>query len=71
MNFSWEAPMNTRVRVFLHGFVFILGLALIVAGIDGAQHGAVVIGIIVAGVSVQQFLKTKKATKDDRLGHAP
>ncbi len=63
--------MNTRMRVFLHGFVFLLGLALIVAGIVTAKHGAVVLGIIVAGVSVQQFLKVKKATKDERLGHAP
>lgn len=58
--------MNTRVRVFLHGLVLILALTLIVGGIVTAKYGAIVIGIIVAGVSVQQFLKTNKATKDER-----
>lgn len=63
--------MITRVHVFLHGLVLILGLTLIVGGIVTEKYGAVVIGIIVAGVSVQQFLKTNKATTDRRLGHAP
>jgi hypothetical protein len=66
-----EVSMNTRVRLFVHALVLVLGLALIVGGIVTAKYGAVVIGIIVAGVNVQQFLKSKKATKDERLGHAP
>ena len=48
-----------------------LGLALIVGGIVAAKYGAVVIGIIVAGVNVQQFLKANKATKGERLGNMP
>ena len=63
--------MNTQVRLIVHALVLVLGLALIVGGIVTAKHGAVVIGIIVAGVSVQQFLKTNKATKDEQLRHAP
>ena len=63
--------MNTQVRLIVHALVLVLGLALIVGGIVTAKNGAVVIGIIVAGVNVQQFLKTKKATKSERLGHAP
>ena len=63
--------MNTRVRLFVHGLVLVLGLTLIVGGIITAKYGAVVIGIIVAGVNVQQFLKANKATKGERLGHVP
>ena len=63
--------MNTRVRLSVHGLVLVLGLALIVGGIVTAKYGAVVIGIIVAGVNVQQFLKANKATKGERLGNMP
>ena len=63
--------MNTRVRLFVHGLVLVLALALIVGGIVTAKYGAVVIGIIVAGVNAQQFLKKNEATKDERSGHAP
>lgn len=63
--------MNTRWRLFVHALVLVLGLALIVGGIVTAKYGAVVIGIIVAGVNVQQFLKMNKATTDKRLGHTP
>jgi len=66
-----EVSMNTRVRLFVHGLVLVLGLTLIVGGIVAAKYGAVVIGIIVAGVNVQQFLKANKATKGERLGHVP
>ncbi len=66
-----EVSMNTQVRLIVHALVLVLGLALIVGGIVTATYGAVVIGIIVAGVNVQQFLKTNKPTKDERLGHAP
>lgn len=63
--------MNTRVRLFVHGLVLVLGLALIVGGIVAAKSGAVVIGLIVAAVNAQQFLKKNKATKDEHLEHAP
>lgn len=64
-----EAPLNTQVRLFVYPLVLVMGLALIVGGIVAAKYGAVVIGIVVSGVSAQQFLKTYNATKDKRLGH--
>jgi len=70
-NFLMEVSMNTRVRLFMHGLVLVLGLALIVGGIVTEKSGAIVIGLSVAAVYVQQFLKKNKATKDERLGHAP
>ena len=54
--------MNTRVRVFLHGLVLILALTLIVGGIVTAKYGAIVIGIIVAGVSAARGAGTGAAT---------
>jgi hypothetical protein len=66
-----KVSMNTQVRLIVHAVVLVLGLALVVGGIVTAKYGAVVIGIIVAGVNVQQFLKTNKTTKDERSGHAP
>ena len=63
--------MNTQVRLIVHALLIVLGLALIVGGIFAAKYGAVVIGIIVAGVNVQQFLKANKATKGERLGNVP
>jgi len=63
--------MNTQVRLIVHALLIVLGLALIVGGIVAAKYGAVVIGIIVAGVNVQQFLKANKATKGERLGNVP
>ena len=66
-----EVSMNTRVRLLVQALVLVLGLVLIVGGIITTKYGAVVVGIIVAGVSVQQFLKTNSATNDERSGHAP
>jgi hypothetical protein len=66
-----EVSMNTQVRLIVHALLIVLGLALIVGGIVAAKYGAVVIGIIVAGVNVQQFLKANKATKGERLGNVP
>ena len=63
--------MNTQVRLIVHALLIVLGLALIVGGIVAGKYGAVVIGIIVAGVNVQQFLKANKATKGERLGNVP
>jgi hypothetical protein len=65
-----EVSMNSRVRLFVHGLVLVLGLALIIGGIVTAKYGAIVIGIIVAGVNAQHFFATTKATKDERLRHA-
>ncbi len=63
--------MNTRVRLFVCGLVLVLGLVLVGGGIITDKSGAIVIGLIVAAVSVQLFLKKDRAMKDERLGHAP
>ena len=63
--------MKAQVRLVVHGLLFVLGLVLMVWGIVAAKYGGAVIGLIVAAVNVQQFLKKNKAMKDERLGHAP
>jgi hypothetical protein len=66
MEVSMDASGSSIVSVL----VFALGLALLVGGIITGKHGAVVIGLIVAAVSVQQLLKKNKLTNDERSGHA-
>jgi len=62
--------MQISVRLIVHGLLLVLGLALMVGGIVAAKHGAVVIGLIVAAVNVQQYLKRNKATTHNLTGHA-
>jgi hypothetical protein len=52
--------MNALMRKLAHSLVFVLGLGLIVGGIVTGKHGAVVIGLIVAAVNFQQWLKWNK-----------
>ena len=63
--------MKAQVRLVVHGLLFVLGLVLMVWGIVAAQYGGAGIGLIVAAVNVQQFLKKNKATTDERIGHTP
>jgi hypothetical protein len=65
-----EASMDTSAGTIVSVLVIVLGLALMVGGIITEKHGAVVIGLIVAAVSVQQLLKKNKLTDDERSGHA-
>lgn len=53
--------MNTQVRHFVHGLVFVLGLALMVGGITTDKNGAVVIGLIVAAASLGVWLRWRRA----------
>ena len=57
--------MNTRVRLFVHGLVLVLGLALMIGGTVADKSGAAVVGLIVAAVNVQQLLKKNRATKEE------
>lgn len=52
--------MSRRMRLLLAAVVVLLGLVLIIGGIAVRTYGAVVIGIIVAGVAAQQFLAAWK-----------
>jgi hypothetical protein len=47
--------MNNTVKKALHGILFILGLASMIAGTIMREGGAVVIGLIVASVNFRQY----------------
>ena len=52
--------MNPALRTLIYIVVLLMGLALMVGGIVTGKHGATVVGVIVAGVSVQQWMKWSK-----------
>lgn len=52
--------MNNLFYTLTLAVVFFLALGLMVGGIVADKHGATVIGLIVAAVSYQQWLKWKK-----------
>ncbi len=52
--------MSRNMRLVLSTVVVLLGILLIIGGIDAHKNGAVVIGIIVAGVAAQQFTASWK-----------
>jgi hypothetical protein len=52
--------MDIQIRQFVHILIFIIGLGLMVGGIITGKHGAVVVGLIVAAVNLQQWLKWNK-----------
>jgi len=47
--------MNISTRQVVHGFVFTLGIVLIVGGLATGTYGAAIIGLIVAAVNFQQW----------------
>jgi hypothetical protein len=49
--------MKISMRQYSHGFVFILGLVLIIGGLITRTEGAWIIGLIVAAVNFQQWQK--------------
>ena len=52
--------MNTSTLQLSHGFVFILGLLLIIGGIATSTEGAWIVGLIVTAVNFQQWQKWTK-----------
>ncbi len=52
--------MSTSIQKLAYMLVFVMGLILIVGGIVTGKHGATVGGIIVAGVTTQQWLERSK-----------
>jgi hypothetical protein len=54
--------MELRKRKLFHGFLFFLGLVLMVAGIATGKNGAMIIGLIVAAIKFQLWhnLDTKQ-----------
>ena len=52
--------MTSGTRTFLHVLVPLMGIVLIVGGIDTGKHGATVGGVICSGVSAGQLTKRMK-----------
>ena len=51
---------NKLTRQVVHTIVLVSGLGLMIGGIMTGKHGATVIGLIVAAVSVQQWIHWNK-----------
>jgi hypothetical protein len=49
--------MDISRRILSHGLVFIIGLILIIGGIAAHKEGAMIGGLIVAAVNLQQLQK--------------
>lgn len=56
---------NIKTRQFIHGLILACGLVLMIGGIITGKHGATVVGIIVAGVNVQQWIQWNKNIKKE------
>jgi uncharacterized membrane protein YczE len=54
---------NSTIRHLVHALVLIMGIILMIGGIITSKHGATVVGVIVSGVSVQQWLQWNKKNK--------
>lgn len=54
---------SSTIRQLIHSLLLVIALVLMIAGIITGKHGATVIGIIVAGVSGQQWLQWNEKTK--------
>ena len=55
---------NIKKRQFIHGLILVGGLVLMIGGIITGKHGATVVGLIVAAINVQQWLKWNKKNID-------
>jgi hypothetical protein len=51
---------NKLARQIVHILLVLIGLGLMIGGIMTGKHGATVIGLIVAAVSVQQWIQWNK-----------
>lgn len=54
---------NKLIRQIFHFLVLVTGLGLMAGGIVTGKHGATVIGLIVAAVSLQQWMSQKKSER--------
>jgi hypothetical protein len=53
--------MDTSTRQLLHGLLFVIGLVLIAGGIAAGKPGASIVGLIVAAVNIQQWLRRRSS----------
>jgi hypothetical protein len=49
-----------KTRQLIHGLILVVGLVLMIGGIITGKHGAMVVGLIVAAVNVQQWIQWNK-----------
>jgi hypothetical protein len=54
--------MDTPTRQLLHIVLFLIGLVLMVGGIAVGKPGASIVGLIVAAVNIQQWLRLRSGT---------
>ncbi len=52
--------MDTKTVNTLPIIILLIGLVLMIGGIITGKHGASIVGLIVAAVSVQQIMKKSK-----------
>jgi len=52
--------VNKRAWQYIHGIVFVIGLALIVGGVATRTSGAWIIGLIVAAVNLGHWQRSSK-----------
>jgi len=55
---------SSATRHLIHALILALGLVLMTGGIITGIHGATVIGIIVSGVSVHQWIQWYRKAKN-------
>ena len=53
-----------NTRQLIHGLILACGLVLMIGGIITGKHGATIVGVIVAGVSVQQWILWNKKSNN-------
>lgn len=57
---------NKLTRQIVHILLVVIGLVLMIGGIMTGKHGASVIGLIVAAMSVQQWMQWNKKEKQQK-----
>jgi hypothetical protein len=54
---------NKQARQIAHNILLIIGLGMMIGGIIAGKYGAVIIGLIVSAVNVQQWMLWNKKIK--------
>ena len=52
--------MEARQRTLVHGAIALLGVILMIGGLARGKHGATVVGLIVAAVNTQLWLRGRR-----------
>jgi hypothetical protein len=68
MLYHLEVQMNARLQIVMNIVIAIMGIAIIVIGIVKDNHSATVIGMIVAAINAQQWMKWKRQRSKEEKG---